>query len=474
MDSKKSSVSIYDLGIFIILGFILMLFSFYKIETKKANEKVLIALHKTSLKTFDEVYITEYKKNIENDLNFLYSQVEYSKIGDENYRENLLTSWDLYKKNRPYIKWIYLAYDENTILIDKKWQKPKDFFMKKRVWYREGIINEGIYWTEPYEDATNKKVVISITKQIKDQNDIVKGVLAFDIDLYMLSEKISFMDINKENFIFDKNYRILAHTNFAYLNQKLKNSDYEKKIENNKDGYFFDKDQNAYVFIKNSLQWTIVKKIPKENLVSLNKSGNNIYYLFVLLVMLALIHILYNFKVNEKNRKALDLLKAIKNREDIKDLFPKKITSSEKKLVEEIYSIQRLIDDLEKEVLRDEETGLFSESYLLTYGKTLVKKEQKILLLKYLNLGEVKNQYGKDVVELVLKRGAMTLNAMKEREELTFRLEKDTLAIVLNSGDVEKRANYIVDEILNYKWKLHNISLSLTATLLGFEEYKKR
>ena len=473
MYSKKNGINIYNLGIFIVLGFIFTLCFLYKSESKNNETKALIELHKLSLKTFDDVYITEYKKNIENDLNNLYSKLDYSKLNDETYKEGLLSFWNSYKKIKPYIKWIYIAYDDNSILIDKKWQIPKEYSIKKRVWYREGIITKGIYWSEPYEDAINKKIVITVTKQIFDKTGKVKGLLAFDVDLYLLSQKISSMDINEENFIFDKNYRVLAHTNSAFLNKKLDKGNFEKNIKNNKDGYYFDRDRNAYVYIKNRFDWTIVKKLPKEKIANFNKNENNIYYVFALIVMLALIHIIYMFKSNSKILNLVEILKALQNRDDISQFVPPDMRTAELKVIEEVYTIQKLIENLEKEVLRDEETGLYSEVYLLNYGKTMVKKEQKILLLKYLNLSEIKSQYGKNVVELVLKRGAMTLNALKGSDELAFRLEKDTLAIVLNNDEINRRANYIIEEILNYKWKLHNITLSIAPSLVKFEDYKK-
>ena len=74
-------------------------------------------------------------------------------------------------------------------------------------------------------------------------------------------------------------------------------------------------------------------------------------------------------------------------------------------------------------------------------------------------------------MELVLKRGAMTINALKEADECALRLDKESLAIILKNGDTQKRAHYIIDEILNYKWKLHNINLSIFPSLLEFDEY---
>ena len=77
------------------------------------------------------------------------------------------------------------------------------------------------------------------------------------------------------------------------------------------------------------------------------------------------------------------------------------------------------------------------------------------------------------MVELVLKRGAMTINALKEADEPAVRLTKDSLAIIFKSGETQKRALYIIVEILNYQWKLRNINLNIFPNLIDFDEYFK-
>ncbi len=76
-------------------------------------------------------------------------------------------------------------------------------------------------------------------------------------------------------------------------------------------------------------------------------------------------------------------------------------------------------------------------------------------------------------MELVLKRGAMTLNALKEVDEVVLRVNRETLGIVLNSNEIEKKSSYIISEILNYRWKMHNIYLKLSWKIVNIEEYYK-
>ena len=174
------------------------------------------------------------------------------------------------------------------------------------------------------------------------------------------------------------------------------------------------------------------------------------------------------------NKKYLTALKAVQSRDSLEQLMENVETDSNEGLFfDEVKLLQTKIENLERELLKDEETDLYNNTYLKNYGKSYMNKNQKILVIKYLNLPEIKNQYGKNVVELVLKRGSMTINALKESDEPAIRLDKNSLAVILKTDDSQKRAHYIIDEILNYQWKLHNISLNIFPSLLDFDEYFK-
>lgn len=472
MIKKTENSKMYNVGIFLIFIFIILLFLGYKDDSQNKREKSFINNKYLNLKEISDIYLKNYKKDFEGQMNFLFEKITYEKLGDEEYRNLLVQSFDEFKKYNINIKWIYLGYDENEILIDKLWEKPDNYSIKTRPWYIQGIKNEGIFWGEPYLGPTTKKVVVTLTKQLKDKTGNVKGVFAIDADLDGLSEVMGSLEFNQENFIYDTNYKIIAHSNPIYLNKDLKDSDFLKKIENNDKTYFYDSQKNAYVFFKNNFGWTLVSKIPNNKLKELKL--NSIYLYLTVFLMLAFSHILYMIKNKDKTLFLIDILKAIQNREDLEGVFPEKRNPSEDAVIVELHNIQKIVEELEKEILRDEQTGLYNEIFLNNYGKKFLENGQKILVIKYLNLSEIKNNYGKNVVELVLKRGAMTLNAMKEADECALRLDKDTLAVILNSGDYNKRAHYIVNEILNYKWKLHNINLSIVPTLMNFEEYQKK
>ena len=222
---------------------------------------------------------------------------------------------------------------------------------------------------------------------------------------------------------------------------------------------------------KSNLGWTIVKKIPGnmlENIVK-NKNRENLLYIYLIFIIVSFMHILFLLKRKKENRDLIFTLRKIQNRENIEKL-PKEYKKKEN-IFQELCNIQSIIENLEKETYIDQITGLYTETYLDYHKKELEKSEKKLLLIQYKNLSEIKNQYGKSVVELVLKRGAMTLKALKENNELVFRINRDTLAIVLNPNEIEKKTDYIIAEILNYKWKLYNIYINLSWEITSIEEY---
>lgn len=471
MKFSKENCKIYDIGIVLISIFVILLFLNYNRKLKEEKKNEYLKKQEIQLKDFSEFYLEEYKKNIENVLEYFYKKVEYEKLGDENYKKTLLGDWEEYKKNNPYIKWIYVAYADNTMIIDKTWVKPENYQMTTRPWYTNGILSNGLTWSEPYEELSTKKVYLALTKPIKNSKGEVKALLGLDIDLEKLSDIISTFDINQENFIYDENFKIVAHTNQTFLNKDVKDMLIIKKIELSNKNHIYDEKSNAYIYYKNNLGWTMVKKIPKNILFEIEHKINKekYFYISMYFILTSFLHVLYILKRNKETNSVFKALRSVQNRENIQKSL-KKSRKSEN-IFQEICNIQKIIENLEKETYKDQETGLYSQNYLNYNIGEFLNTDKKILLLNYENLSEIKNQHGKNVVELVLKRGAMTLNALKEIDEVALRLNKETLGIIINPNEIEKKSNYIISEILNYKWKMHNIYLKLSWEIMTVEEY---
>ena len=473
MNSRKTNKK-YTLIFCCILGFVFLTFFIYSKSVQKQKEIVFFNENIKMLDTANEFYFKKRMNEMENFIKILSDNVEYEKLSNEEYKKFLLDNWRYVKTWNNSITSIYLGYDENEILAEN-WERPKDFNMKTRTWYIEGIKSTGVSWINPYLEINTKKLVGTITKTIRDKSGNVKGVLAIDIDLDSLSEILASLNLGftNETFLLNNNGKVIAHSVVNELNVDMKGTELLNQIEKNQKNYYISSNKDAYVFIKdNSSKWILVTKIPKETLKQFGMDKGFINLILFISILIFVMYQLYHYSNNKMNKKYLNALKAVQSRDNLDELMNDIEKDSDEALFfEEIKTLQIRIENLERELLKDEETGLYNEIYLKNYGKSFMNKNQKILIIKYLNLPEIKSQYGKNVVELVLKRGAMTINALKEADECALRLDKESLAIILKNGDTQKRAHYIIDEILNYKWKLHNINLSIFPSLLEFDEY---
>ncbi len=174
MKFNKEKCKIYDIGIALISIFIILLFLNYNKKLREEKKNEYLAKQEIQLKDFSEFYLEEYKNNSENALEYFYEKVEYEKLEDYEYRQTLLKDWEAYRANNPYIKWLYIAYSDNTMIIDKTWIKPENYQMITRPWYKNGIANKGLTWSEPFEDISTKKVYLALTKPIKNKEGEVK------------------------------------------------------------------------------------------------------------------------------------------------------------------------------------------------------------------------------------------------------------------------------------------------------------
>lgn len=470
----KEKCKIYDIGILFISMFVILLFLNYNKRLKEERKNEYLRKQEIQLKNFSEFYLEEYKKNIENQFEYLFQKIEYEKLSDNNYRETLLRDWDVYRINNPYIKWIYVAYPNNTIIIDKTWTKPEGYQVKEWSWYQEGIRTNGLVWSKPYEDNVTKKVYVALTKPLKNKKGEVKALFGADLDLERLSDVVSSFDINQENFIYDENFRIVAHTNQSLLNKDVKDAVIVKSIELSKKNHVYDEKANAYIYYKNELGWTLVKKIPRSILIDIEKRINKDRYIYISIyfILVTLLHFLYFMKQKHQSSALFKSLRALQNRENIGVPFVR--NKLNENIFQEISNIQSIIVNLEKETYRDEETGLYSKNYFDSYMEEFIRTDKRILIIHYKNLNEIRNHHGKSVVDLVLNRGAMTLNGLKDVDEVALRIDKETLGIVLNSSEAEKKSNYIISEILNYKWKMHNIYLQLSWDIMTIEEFERK
>ena len=108
---------------------------------------------------------------------------------------------------------------------------PPDFDVRQRPWFRAAGPTQNplrkVIWSVPYEDAALHGLVVTSSAPIYDSKGAFRGVVAMDIQLTSISNKVSSIQIGETGYAFliDKDGRVLAMTDAGYADFGLKRED---------------------------------------------------------------------------------------------------------------------------------------------------------------------------------------------------------------------------------------------------------
>ncbi|WXR60523.1 cache domain-containing protein [Peptostreptococcaceae bacterium AGR-M142] len=180
----------------------------------------------------------------------------------------------------------------------------KDWFPISRPWYSLAIKNKDlIIWTDPYKDATTKEQTLTVSKTVQDKNDNIIGVLAIDIFLKDLKNKIKeFKAPNKfDIFLIDKegNFIEIISNN---LNSNDLNSNYKLKENLNLKGknnyYDYINDEKYYISYKinPSTNWKLISLINYNDILEETKQfKKDMFIIISLVISFGILSIIYIF-----------------------------------------------------------------------------------------------------------------------------------------------------------------------------------
>lgn len=113
---------------------------------------------------------------------------------------------------------IYFGDINNKLINNVDWVPPEDYDLRTRTWYGKAVKEEGMIYSEAYVDALTKRIIITISKPVYDNNNKLLGVASGDIFIEHLIEFIK--DMKSEtigySFLIDGQGHMLAHPNYKY------------------------------------------------------------------------------------------------------------------------------------------------------------------------------------------------------------------------------------------------------------------
>ncbi|MCA1907788.1 MAG: methyl-accepting chemotaxis protein [Magnetospirillum sp.] len=99
---------------------------------------------------------------------------------------------------------------------------PAGYDPRVRPWYKAAVAAKGLTLSEPYQDATTKKLVISAAMPILDGGTL-RGVAGADLPLDVLQDFLKSFDLGGKGFVFlvDESGKILVHPDQARVMGKM-------------------------------------------------------------------------------------------------------------------------------------------------------------------------------------------------------------------------------------------------------------
>ncbi|HRJ59639.1 MAG TPA: methyl-accepting chemotaxis protein [Azospirillaceae bacterium] len=118
---------------------------------------------------------------------------------------------------------VYFGADANGQFTTFNPEKlPAGYDPRIRPWYKAAVAAKGLTLSEPYQDATTKKLVISAAIPIFD-GGALRGVAGADLPLDVLQEFLKSFDLGGKGFVFlvDQSGKILVHPDQTRVMNKM-------------------------------------------------------------------------------------------------------------------------------------------------------------------------------------------------------------------------------------------------------------
>lgn len=183
---------------------------------------------------------------------------------------------DSFKKSHEGVASVYMATINKEMIMVPDNSIPKDFDPSSREWYKKAMENQGkVIITNPYVDISNEKQYdVTFAKTVKDASGKIVGVIAIDITLDQLSNKVSSITMGKSGYavVIDSNGVIIAHKSIDKIGKTTKE---DKSIEDivTAENSTFEQEINSMKYLvfkqkEEATGYTVAALIPKKELTS--------------------------------------------------------------------------------------------------------------------------------------------------------------------------------------------------------------
>ena len=248
----------------------------------------------------------------------------------------------------------YIGSENGKFLLSPYEDMGSDYDPRNREWYKKAVNNPSeVIMSEPYEDAVNKRIVVTYSRAVFNDIGELQGVIAIDKNLEKLYEIVRNIDLGEGAFttIFSKDGTIIANNDSSLIGKNAKDIPWIEKvlnIENNTSKYL-KLDGITYLSyrsIESESGLNIAAFIPVSELIKTYVEDLILSIIvFISILILGIISSkIYTGKLTKPIRQVVDVLNKIKNG-DFTEKVESKIYYNEE-IDSMINGLNTLIEDM--------------------------------------------------------------------------------------------------------------------------------
>lgn len=425
----------------------------------------------TILKNSMNVYIDCLKERIETHFNVIYYDINPEKLNKES-KEKYLDYWKKIQYTGNFINTIAFKNIENGFVLKKNINEIIDStsFNDKFIDITQKNPPE-IIWNSAYIDAQSKKFIVPLSKGIWDTKGKLKGVLLVDFNMDSFNNRLSRLNFPEGTvlLLLNKNNELIAYNSENTIFKTYREQEWYQEIIGQNEGHLKTTQGTDITFYSNAESgWKLIALTPSAS-IKIYKREINISILLILAVSLVTLFITYELitsTINKRNKEIITSIRHLRetNHHDI-DIHLKKLIKKDN-LYNEVYDEILKLTAVEKNLYKDGDTGLYNKEYLNLNNAKWNERDYNMLIVQYKNLQNIRNIYGNGIVDLVVKRGALTLKNSCEEDEFGIRWTRNILCLLIKKDITTERTDSIIEEITNYKWKLSNLKVDIKFELI--------
>ncbi len=211
----------------------------------------------------------------------------------------------------------YMGTTTKAFYTYPKTDNGADYDPTSRPWYKKAIENKGkIVFSDPYQDISTKQMVVSISKAVEKNGEIV-GVVAIDVQFSLLAQDLSKVKVGKKGYavMLDQNGMLLTHPD-----SKLVGTDTFAKmpvwneVKEKGEGFtefkYEGKDKFAVYTHSPVTGWTVLGTMEKSELSDDTRSiiVNLIIYLIVVSIVATILSLIVTRSITVNLKKIKDVM----------------------------------------------------------------------------------------------------------------------------------------------------------------------